>query len=266
MVREPKTIELLNLGNDMTNTNMTRETMYDQRAVGVFKRREDVEATLQALKDANIDMDRVSLIARHVEDVEGSEEISGRGNEAKEGAAAGATTGTVLGGIGGFLVGVGVLAIPGVGPILAAGVGIPALASTLAGAGIGAAAGGIIGALVGAGIPEDKAREYSDRVKAGQYLLLVNGNNESLRRIESIMRDHHVEDFNTYNAPDLRQTDTAAISGRTTHDVTPQPRDMTTQPRKDIAATRRDATETRDIDKDGEPEVFIVDERRKETR
>lgn len=77
-------------------------------------------------------MNQISLIARHVEEVEGAEEVGNRGNEDKEGAAAGATTGTVLGGIGGFLIGVGVLAIPGGGPILAAGVGISALASTLA--------------------------------------------------------------------------------------------------------------------------------------
>jgi len=232
----------------MTNARMTRQATYSSRAVGTFKNRRDVEAALQDLKNSNIDMDRVSLIARHVDEVEGAEDVGKRGNEAKEGAAAGATAGTVLGGIGGFLVGVGVLAVPGVGPILAAGAGIPALASTLAGAGIGAATGGIVGALVGAGIPEDRAREYSDRVKAGEYLLMINGTETDLQQIQSIMQKHHVENFGIFDAPDLVNAGTAP---RTTQDVNQK----VTMPDRE----NRDVVETRDIDKDGEPEVIIVD-------
>lgn len=234
----------------MTNTQMNRQATNYSRAVGTFKNRHDVEDALQDLKNSNIDMDRVSLIARHVEDVEGSEDVNKGGNEAKEGAAAGATTGTVLGGIGGFLVGVGVLAVPGVGPILAAGAGIPALASTLAGAGIGAAAGGIVGALVGAGIPEERAKQYSDRVKAGEYLLMVNGAENDLQQIKSIMHKHHVENFGIFNAPDLANTEYASGTMRDANQKVTMP-DRSTQ----------NVTDTRDIDKDGEPEVLIVDDR-----
>jgi hypothetical protein len=199
-------------------------------------------------------MERVSLIARHIEDVEGAKEVTeNHGNEAKTGAAAGATAGTILGGVGGFLVGVGVLAIPGIGPLLAAGVGIPAFASTLAGAGIGAAAGGIIGGLVGLGIPEERAKVYNERVKSGDYLVMVNGTDDDLDRVESIMRNHNVEEFGIFEAPDLVEAKPAR------REVIAEP-----APRSERVATRKVVTDTRgiDIDRDGEPEVFIVDERK----
>lgn len=178
-----------------------------KRIVGVFKDRSDLEALLRNLKDSNFDMSKVSLIARNIDEVEGAKEVTEQeGNEAKEGAAAGATTGTVLGGLGGFLVGVGLLAVPGVGPILAAGAEISALASTLAGAGIGAASGGIIGALVGLGIPEEKAKIYNERVKAGNYLVMITGTPEEINRADSMMRDHHVEDFDIFDATDVNNT------------------------------------------------------------
>ncbi|MBD1996262.1 histidine kinase [Leptolyngbya sp. FACHB-541] len=235
----------------MINTSRTVNTGYYKRAVGVFKRREDVEDALRALKSVNYDMNRVSLIARHVEDVKGAEEVTdNQGNEASEGAGVGATTGTVLGGLTGFLIGVGVLAIPGVGPILAAGVEISALGSTLAGAGIGAATGGIIGALVGMGIPEERAKAYNERVKAGEYLLMVSGTEDDLRRVESMLRDRHIEEFGIYDAPDMANTETT-----TSHPVV-QP-----EPQSGRVATKGVVTDTRDINNDGEPEVVVVDKR-----
>lgn len=227
----------------MINNTMTPTGNY-KRAVGVFKNRRDLEDAIRALKDSNYDMERVSLIARHIEDVKGADEVT-TGNEAKEGAAAGATAGTVLGGLGGFLVGVGLLAVPGVGPILAAGAEISAIASTLAGAGIGAASGGIIGALVGLGIPEENAKAYNNRVEAGDYLLMVSGTDDDLRRAESILRDRHIEDFHIYNAPDLNTRPVAKTDRVAQRDV----------------AVDRNATATRDLDKDGDAEVLIVDKR-----
>jgi len=219
------------------------ETGSYRRAVGVFKNHKDIEDVLGALKKSAFDMDRVSLIARHIEDVEGAKEITEKhGNEAKEGAGIGATTGTVLGGIGGFLVGVGLLAIPGIGPILAAGVEIPAIASTLAGAGIGAAAGGIIGALVGMGIPEERAKVYNERVKAGDYLLMVSGTENDLGRIQTIMREHNVDEFGIFDAPDLMKAKPAQ--------------------RQERVATREVVADSVDIEGDGEAEVIIVDKRK----
>lgn len=223
-----------------------------KRAVGVFTKREDVEDALRALKDKNFNMDNVSLLARDLEGVEGADEVTEKhGNEASEGAGIGATTGTVLGGIGGFLVGAGVLAIPGVGPVLAAGVGISEIAATLAGAGIGAAAGGIIGALVGLGIPEEKAKVYEDRIKAGDYLLMVTGSSDHVERAASILRDCHIQEFEIYDAPDYKG-DTELLGERP----------LASHEEVDIdrrEVTRRDATGKIDLDNDGEAEVIIVD-------
>ncbi|MBE9111138.1 histidine kinase [Nodosilinea sp. LEGE 07298] len=240
---------MMNHEENMVNTrNNINQTQY-KRVVGVFKRREDLESALHALNDAGIRKENISLLAKHVENVEGAEELTDhQGNEASEGAGIGATTGTVLGGIGGFLVGAGVLAIPGVGPVLAAGVGISEIAATLAGAGIGAAAGGLVGALVGAGIPEERAKTYEKRIKAGDYLLMVDGTADDIRNVESILRDRHIEDMGTYDAPDVANRSTATTTTTT-------------------ATTGRDtATATRDIDNDGEPEVVIVDNRSQSTR
>ncbi|MBE9127138.1 MULTISPECIES: histidine kinase [unclassified Coleofasciculus] len=228
----------------------TPKTGNYKRAVGVFKRREDLQDALQDLKKSAFDMNRVSLLARNIDDVEGAREVTEKhGNEAKEGAAAGATAGTVLGGIGGFLVGVGLLAIPGVGPILAAGAEISAVASTLAGAGIGAASGGIIGALVGMGIPEERAKVYNERIKAGEYLLMVSGSDNDLKRVRSIMHDRHVEEFEIFDAPARREAreEVAEVEPVAT---------------RERVATREVVTDARDLTGDGEPEVIIVDERK----
>lgn len=225
-----------------------------KRAVGVFQKHDHIEGAIRAFKDSNFDMNGISLLARNIDDVTGGREVNeSHGNEASEGAGIGASTGTVLGGVTGFLIGVGVLAIPGVGPILAAGAEIGALGSTLAGAGAGALTGGIVGALVGLGIPEEKAKVYEDRIKAGDYLLMVSGSDDDMRRAESIMGDHHVDDFEIFGAPTEKtdhidpvdRSETAATQGFT----------------REMATPGREVTTARDIDHDKEPEVIIKDKR-----
>ncbi|MFN9066398.1 MAG: DUF3341 domain-containing protein, partial [Bdellovibrionales bacterium] len=100
----------------------------------------------------------------------GSQEFAHtKGSKAPEGATTGATSGAVIGGTLGLLVGIGALAIPGVGPFIAAG---PIMAA-LAGAGVGGAVGGIGGALIGFGIPEYEAKRYEGYMKNGGILLSV---------------------------------------------------------------------------------------------
>src|ERR1700690_327178 len=96
-----------------------------------------------------------------------------KNTKAPEGTAAGVTTGGVIGGTLGLLAGIGVLAIPGVGPLIAAG---PIMAA-LAGLGAGGAVGGLAGALIGAGFPEYEARRYEGRVSKGGILLSVHCDN-----------------------------------------------------------------------------------------
>src|SRR4029078_9715414 len=89
--------------------------------------------------------------------------------KAPEGAATGAGTGALLGGALGWMAGIGALAIPGVGPLIAAG---PILA-TLSGLAVGGTVGGLTGALVGTGIPEYEAKQYEGRVREGNILMCV---------------------------------------------------------------------------------------------
>ena len=241
-----------------------------KRSVGLFYSRDEAERALRALKDDGFDMNRVNVIAKDADRVMESAEVDtayDEGNNASEGAAAGATTGTVLGGIAGLLVGLGTLFIPGVGPIIVAGEAASTIASTLAGAGIGAAAGGIIGGLVGLGIPEDKARIYSDRVSSGSYLVMVNGTNDDISRAERILRDNGIEEYGVYDAPDinddtyrssssLHRTDTGAPIN-TMGDVD---RSVVVDPNTTgrVMGTRTEVSEPREIG-NSDPDVVIVE-------
>ena len=194
--------------NNLDNNRLAHDHFY-KRAAGLFYSRDEAEAAVRALRDAGYDMDRVSVIAKDkdgVGDVGGHKTTEEIGNKADEGAATGALTGGALGGITGLLVGLGALAIPGIGPILLAGAEATAIATTLAGGAIGAAAGGLIGALIGLGIPEEKAKVYSDRVKGGSFLVIVNGTAAEISRAEAIMQNNGVEEFGIYDVPGAKAT------------------------------------------------------------
>jgi len=117
-----------------------------------------------------------------------------KGTKAPEGATAGAGTGVVLGGAMGWLLGVGALAIPGLGPFIAAG---PIMAA-LAGAGVGGTVGGITGALIGMGIPEYEAKRYEGRVKDGGILISVHcDNSEWIKRAKEILEHTGAQDVSS---------------------------------------------------------------------
>lgn len=106
--------------------------------------------------------------------------------KAPEGAATGALAGGILGGSLGLLAGIGSLAIPGLGPFIAAG---PIMAA-LSGSAIGGSAGLLVGTLVGAGIPEYEAKKYEERLREGHILVSVNADtDQDIRQAESIMRE-----------------------------------------------------------------------------
>jgi len=129
-----------------------------------------------------------------------------KNTKAPEGAVAGAGTGGVLGGALGWIVGIGALAIPGVGPFIAAG---PIMAA-LSGAAIGAAAGGIAGGLIGLGIPELEAKRYEGKVKQGNILLSVHTeNSDEIVRAKDIFTRAGAQDICTTgeaSAPDGTKT------------------------------------------------------------
>src|SRR6202041_699010 len=114
-----------------------------------------------------------------------------KATKAPEGAATGAGSGAVLGGALGLLAGIGALAIPGVGPFIAAG---PIMAA-LAGVGAGGVVGGLIGALVGMGIPEYEAKRYEGRIKEGGVLLSVHcDTSEEITRAKDLLKQTGAQD------------------------------------------------------------------------
>lgn len=144
-----------------------------KKIVGVFENEREASRAIQHLQDQGFTSDDISVVAKDRNDLRAIDEETG--TKAPEGLAAGAATGGVLGGVTGLLAGVGALAIPGIGPILAAG----PLAATLAGLAVGAGAGGLVGGLVGLGIPENEAEEYQEYLNRGNILVLVDEDSRS---------------------------------------------------------------------------------------
>ncbi len=221
----------------------------NKRAVGVFSTRSEAEHALHELNNSGFPMNKISVIAKddNQADIAGVDVQDKVGNKADEGASAGAVTGGVLGGATGLLVGLGALAIPGVGPIVLAGEVATALATTLAGGAIGAAAGGLIGALVGLGIPEEKARNYNDRVSRGHYLVMVDGSDAEIARAETVLTGRGIEDFGIYDIPDSGTT--GSYTGSAGY-AAPETIDTTTN----VVSDRTNLTSN-------DPKVVIVDRR-----
>jgi len=167
--------------------------------VGLFDTFTEAQNVVQQLVDAGFDRNEISILANDARGEYGASRAIGESSTAAEGAGAGAVGGGVLGGVLGLLVGVGALAIPGIGPVLAAGPLAAALgtagASTLVGAGIGAAAGGVIGALVGAGIPEEDANFFAEGVRRGGTLLMVKAADDMAQRAYDLMRSNGAIDI-----------------------------------------------------------------------
>jgi uncharacterized protein (TIGR02271 family) len=160
-------------GRILMNKRTDETTRTSGTVVALFHNQADAERAIQRLKQEGFSENQIGVA---IKDRSRQEElIEGTGTQAEEGAATGAIGGGVLGGVIGLLAGVGALAIPGVGPIIAGGT----LASTLAGAGIGAAAGGLLGALVGMGVPEEDAKHFDQGFREGGTLVTVAAGNRA---------------------------------------------------------------------------------------
>jgi hypothetical protein len=137
-------------------------------AYGLYPDRVSFENALEALRAAEFRNSDISAILpqRDQTTKDFAHEIN---TKTPEGIATGAGAGAAVGGVLGWLVGIGAIAIPGIGPLVAAG---PVVAA-LAGAGAGGATGGLVGGLIGAGIPEVEAKRYAGRIREGAYLISV---------------------------------------------------------------------------------------------
>jgi len=161
-------------------------------AFGIFKTRSQAETCVDNLMAAGFRSDDISLLAP---DQKVTHELPTEKNtKAPEAATTGATTGGAVGGTLGLLAGIGALAIPGLGPFIAAG----PIMGALAGLGVGAATGGLIGALVGLGIPEYEAKRYEGRVREGGILVSVHcDDSDWTKRAKDILERSGGEDVSS---------------------------------------------------------------------
>src|SRR5262245_42194671 len=161
-------------------------------AFGIYPDRTSVEMAVDRLRTAGYRNTDISVLFPQNE---GTKDFAHEKNtKAPEGATTGAGAGAIAGGTLGWLAGIGALAIPGIGPLVAAG----PIVAALAGAGAGGAVGGIVGALVGMGIPEYEAKRYEGRVKKGGILLSVHcDNSEWTGRAKRILEQTGAEDVSS---------------------------------------------------------------------
>jgi hypothetical protein len=161
-------------------------------AFGIFPNRASAEAAVDQLTAAGFSNQDISVL---MPDSASSREFATEKNtKLPEGTTTGVGVGGAVGGTLGLLAGIGALAIPGVGPLIAAG---PIMA-TLAGVGAGGAVGGFVGALVGLGIPEYEAKRYEGRVKEGGILLSVHcDTSEEVSRAKNLLKAAGAEDVSS---------------------------------------------------------------------
>lgn len=151
--------------------------------VAAFRNHHDAEEVVTELKKRGIPEKDISLVARH----NGKTEAGHPDQGGMHNLSSGLTWGGTVGGVAGLLAGVGALAIPGIGPIVAAG----PLAATLT----GVATGGIVGGLMDYGIPKGESERYQERLKEGDILLMVRADADEVDKAEKMFREHDATDI-----------------------------------------------------------------------
>jgi hypothetical protein len=159
---------------------------------GIYHGVAQAEKSVDHLLAAGFSNDDISVL---LPDYHGSKDFAHKKDtKAPEGATTGVAAGGVIGGALGLLAGIGALAIPGVGPLIAAG----PIMGALAGLGVGGAVGGLLGALIGMGIPEYEAKRYEGRIKEGGVLLSVHcDTSEEITRAKDLLKRTGAEDISS---------------------------------------------------------------------
>jgi hypothetical protein len=185
--------------------------MANTAVFGIYASRHQVENAVDELKAAGFRNTDISVL--FPENVGTKEFAHEKDTKAPEGTTTGVVTGGVIGGTLGWLAGIGSLAIPGVGPLIAAG---PIIAA-LTGIGAGSVIGGIAGALIGMGIPEYEAKRYEGRIKKGNILLSVHSDSsEWTSKAKTILEDTGAEDISSSSESkgDFANTDRPEVKNR----------------------------------------------------
>jgi hypothetical protein len=160
---------------------------------GIYPTRSAVENGISSLLNAGFTDSDISILLP--ESLSGAKEMGmEKATKAPEGTAVGVTTGGVIGGALGLLVGIGALAIPGIGPLIAAG----PIVAALAGLGVGGTVGGLTGALIGLGMPEFEAKRYEGRMSKGGILLSVHcDTSDEIKRGKQVLEATRAEDVSS---------------------------------------------------------------------
>lgn len=165
--------------------------------IGVFDSKEQAEKAVSQMRNSGFDTNEISIVAKGGKG--GGNGGSGNGNSGDDEdggtldmdtVADGTTTGGVLGGLAGLALGAGALAVPGLGPIIAAG--------PIAGLISGAATGGVAGGLLDWGIPEERGRYYEGEVRKGRILAVVRAHEQKVGNAAAIMRQNGAKDVETH--------------------------------------------------------------------
>jgi hypothetical protein len=178
--------------------------MANTAVYGIYKNRLNVEKAVDTLREQGFRNTDISVL---FPENQGSKDFAvAKNTKAPEGAATGAGSGAVVGGALGWLAGIGLLAIPGVGPFIAAG----PIMGLLAGVGVGGAMGTLIGALVGMGMPEYEAKRYDGRIREGGILLSVHcDSSDWIKRAKELLKQTGAEDISSASegAADFEKSD-----------------------------------------------------------
>ncbi len=182
---------------------------------GIYRTAAQAESAVDRLLAAGFSNNDISVL---LPDSQSSKDFAHQKNtKAPEGTATGVTTGGVVGGTLGLLAGIGALAIPGLGPFIAAG----PIMGALAGLGVGGTVGGIIGALVGMGIPEYEAKRYEGRLKEGGVLLSVHcETSDEISRGKELLKQTGAEDISSAGEKGVGSHEVAA--GASTRHYSPE--------------------------------------------
>lgn len=182
----------MNNDRDINNRDLNKDKDLHKAVFGIYKTRAGAESAVDALKVAGFRNSDISVL---MPSTEGTQDFAHeKATKAPEGATTGAGTGAIVGGSLGWLAGIGALAIPGIGPFVAAG---PIMAA-IAGAGVGGTLGGLTGALIGMGIPEYEAKRYEGFVKEGGILLSVHvDDSEWQTKAKEILESTGAEDIDS---------------------------------------------------------------------
>ncbi len=176
---------------------------------GIYQNAAQAEYTVDQLLAAHFRNDDISVL---LPDNESTKDFAHEKNtKAPEGTTTGVTAGGAIGGTLGLLAGIGMLAIPGVGPFIAAG----PIMGALAGLGVGGAVGGLIGALVGLGIPEYEAKRFEGRIKAGGVLLSVHcDTSEQIASAKDVLKHTGAQDISSAGEASADIPAAAAVAAR----------------------------------------------------